>query len=228
MTKILKRCTGPCGLEKPLTDFDKNPGGKDGRRNKCKECTATGRGNGIKPNSTRARHPPEHVQKLNALKEICPDDMKVCTDCLTIKTPGEFHRSPKGSFGRKAICKQCESDRRDPLQSRRSNLMVKYGLTLEDYDRMFAEQDGKCFWCGTTEPGGKIGKYFHIDHDHVTNKVICLACASCNVGRGYFRNAQHMLDVATKWREYEIEQESKLATLPRNPTKTGLKSADAT
>ena len=145
--------------------------------------------------------------------------MKVCTDCLTVKTPDEFHRSPKGSLGRKAICKQCESDRRDPLQSRRSLLRIKYGLTLEDYDRMLTEQDGKCFWCGSTEPGGKNGKYFHIDHEHGSSPVHVygLACASCNVGRGYFRNPEHMIEVAKKWRACELAQTLTTETI------TGLK-----
>ena len=38
MTKILKRCTGPCGLEKPLSEFYKHKQCKDGVCSYCKAC----------------------------------------------------------------------------------------------------------------------------------------------------------------------------------------------
>lgn len=59
-----------------------------------------------------------------------------------------------------------------------------YGLTPEDYDRIYAHQGGKCAIC---HKGFKPGKTPHIDHEHGTNPhVRGILCAYCNtrlVGR---------------------------------------------
>ncbi len=60
-----------------------------------------------------------------------------------------------------------------------------YGITIEDYDRMLLAQDGKCHFCGSTS-GGRGGRCFAVDHDHVTGKVRGLLCASCNVQLGWY------------------------------------------
>jgi hypothetical protein len=55
-------------------------------------------------------------------------------------------------------------------------------------------QDGKCAICRTDRPGGKR-TYFHVDHDHVTNKVRGLLCSTCNTGMGKLGDS-----VSTVWR----------------------------
>ena len=63
-------------------------------------------------------------------------------------------------------------------RSKQYNLK-KYGLTVEMYDAMHIAQDGKCAICGG--PPGTI-KGFHVDHNHLTNKVRGLLCHICNQG----------------------------------------------
>lgn len=83
---------------------------------------------------------------------------------------------------------------RDPLMDRRANLRDKFGLSLEDYDRMLAEQGGGCAICGTTQAGGRHNTFFPVDHDHACcpGKKSCgkclrgLLCAKCNLGLGAF------------------------------------------
>lgn len=58
----------------------------------------------------------------------------------------------------------------------------QYGITLEDYDRMFAAQGGVCAVCGREPPDGRR---FAVDHDHVTGRVRSLLCARCNLCVGY-------------------------------------------
>lgn len=59
----------------------------------------------------------------------------------------------------------------------------QYGLTCDQYDAMFAEQDGLCAICGQPERAlerGRIRK-LAVDHDHETGRVRGLLCYSCNV-----------------------------------------------
>ncbi|WP_073837488.1 endonuclease VII domain-containing protein [Micromonospora sp. CB01531] len=61
---------------------------------------------------------------------------------------------------------------------------MKYGLTLEEYEQMADEQDGKCYLCGTSEPGGWVKCDMRIDHCHRSGKVRKLLCNRCNLVLG--------------------------------------------
>ncbi len=204
-----KRCTGPCGLEKSLNEFYEHAKSKGVVESKCKECSR--------------KHSLDRWQRKNPGRpkrpKYAPDSpTKVCRLCGQDKPVDDFHKARHGACGRKSICKQCESERRDPLVSRRSLLKNKYSLTLEDYDDMLADQGGKCCWCGTTDPG-KGENYFHVDHEHGSSPIYIygLACASCNVGRGYFRSPENMAAVAKQWTEHEERRKQGLKQ------QTGLK-----
>jgi hypothetical protein len=82
-------------------------------------------------------------------------------------------------------------------------LKRKYGLTLEDYDRMLAVQGGVCMICGNPpKPDGKqAASRLHPDHDHVTNRTRDLLCLSCNVGVGHFRDDPVLLRAAAEYIE---------------------------
>ena len=74
-------------------------------------------------------------------------------------------------------------------ESRRgARIKHRYGVTLEEYDRMFAAQDGKCAVCGEV-PGDNVrahwGGKLCIDHCHETGKVRGLLCNDCNLAVGY-------------------------------------------
>lgn len=56
-------------------------------------------------------------------------------------------------------------------------LQRRYGITLEDFNKMVSEQGGVCAICGNLP---KSTKGFHVDHNHVTRKVRGVLCASCN------------------------------------------------
>ena len=72
-----------------------------------------------------------------------------------------------------------------PLRSRRSMLRIRYGITPDDYDRMFSAQMGCCAICQTAYPNnGKGNKYLDVDHDATTGRVRGLLCRQCNVMLG--------------------------------------------
>lgn len=63
----------------------------------------------------------------------------------------------------------------------------KYGITINDYKKIFKEQDGKCKICGKMEARKrKDGELYnlHIDHDHKTLEVRGLLCNRCNICLG--------------------------------------------
>jgi len=81
---------------------------------------------------------------------------------------------------------KCYKCRRD--QSRKVCLR-KYGLTLEDYDRMLREQGGGCAICG----GDNKGKPFDVEHCHTTGKVRGLTCRRCNSLVAVFERTDDLL-----------------------------------
>lgn len=71
-------------------------------------------------------------------------------------------------------------------------LKRRYGITLDEYSRMLAEQNGVCKICQTEKQ-----KALHVDHDHATGRVRGLLCASCNSILGHFESA-----LTSKYLEY--------------------------
>lgn len=60
---------------------------------------------------------------------------------------------------------------------RKRYLRMKYGLTVDDYERMTAAQDGLCAICHRPAASGLLD----VDHDHSTGKVRKLLCGPCNM-----------------------------------------------
>lgn len=116
---------------------------------------------------------------------------KVCTTCKVEKDINEFYLRG-GNYSpnsRKSKCKECDKKRvaetywKDPSVYQNNHLKRNYGITLNEYNQMLMEQGHRCKTCGTTEPGGKHGK-FMVDHSHNTGEVRGLLCKSCNIALG--------------------------------------------
>lgn len=61
-----------------------------------------------------------------------------------------------------------------------------YGITLEEYNKMFVDQKGCCAVCNTHQSNFKKG--LHVDHCHTTLKVRKLLCANCNRTIGLYKD----------------------------------------
>lgn len=72
--------------------------------------------------------------------------------------------------------------------AREYQLQKKFGIGLEEYDRLLAAQGGCCAICGTNKPGRRDRDVFMVDHDHETNEVRGLLCHGCNAGLGNFHD----------------------------------------
>lgn len=81
--------------------------------------------------------------------------------------------------------------------NRKYSLKAHYGLTPDDYTRLFEKQDGKCAICKT--PQEKLSSRLHVDHDHKTGKIRGLLCQKCNHGLGQFNDNPKLLHMAIKY-----------------------------
>jgi hypothetical protein len=79
----------------------------------------------------------------------------------------------------------------------------RYGITLEEYNKMLEIQDHKCAICNITESEIKHGRntYFAVDHCHNTGKVRGLLCYKCNSILGFINDNTEHLKNAIKYLE---------------------------
>lgn len=77
-------------------------------------------------------------------------------------------------------------------------LMKRYGLTVEQYNQMFAEQGGVCAICGQQEVH-EYRRRLSVDHNHETGEVRGLLCHACNTGLGKFGESAERLQRAVNY-----------------------------
>jgi hypothetical protein len=78
-----------------------------------------------------------------------------------------------------------------PYESkRRHNYKTRYGISVEEYEAIFAKQNGVCAICEKPENLTKDGKLhtLAVDHNHETLQVRGLLCMNCNTRLGYFES----------------------------------------
>jgi Recombination endonuclease VII len=78
--------------------------------------------------------------------------------------------------------------KRSKEQSRASKLKCAYGMTIEEYNALFAKQKGRCLICEK-----KSKRTLHVDHCHRRNVVRWLSCGKCNRGLGFFDDDPRVL-----------------------------------
>lgn len=68
-------------------------------------------------------------------------------------------------------------------------LKRKYGITLDDYNKMLSEQNYGCIICGDAQHGKRLS----VDHCHGTGKIRGLLCDRHNMALGMFGdNIEHL------------------------------------
>lgn len=123
---------------------------------------------------------------------------KVCGRCGTERDADMFTNDKTRRDGKSPTCKPCRREnenakareymrkhRATPEGRRRfrsSQMKSVYGITLDQYEQMLADQNYKCAICGIDKC--QSGKGFSIDHDHATGAVRGLLCFHCNSAIG--------------------------------------------
>ena len=111
------------------------------------------------------------------------------------------------SIGRDAA-PELEAERRAELEKRQASRRPtsdrryrKYGLSVQAYDRLLAQQNGVCAIC--REPGRELC----VDHCHKTGRVRALLCNGCNSAIGFLRESPLLARAAATYLEQQLSKE---------------------
>ena len=100
----------------------------------------------------------------------------------------------------KILAKQKQDQLADPTKIKRSwrkqNLRRKYGLTLDQYNALLAEQYNSCALC---QESFRADKKPVVDHDHVTGRVRGILCQKCNMVLGFSGDSVERLQSAIEY-----------------------------
>lgn len=99
-------------------------------------------------------------------REYWPEGRRWCAGCQTFVRIGYVS-------GKSARCKGCRA-----ASGREYRLERDFSITKEDYDRLFAAQDGRCYLCRRRS----IRVPLAVDHDHRTGEVRGLLCPDPEYG----------------------------------------------
>lgn len=87
--------------------------------------------------------------------------------------------------------------RKKPEIRLRADLKQRYDMSLEDFKRLLAEQNGVCAICGQPETGSF--SRLSVDHDHRDNSIRGLLCAACNAGIGRLKDDPNLVERAAAY-----------------------------
>jgi hypothetical protein len=111
-------------------------------------------------------------------------DGKECNSCGVHKPLEEYNKRSgnHSKDGHYHVCKMCHREKERDARYRRL-----FDITTEDYNQMFADQEGKCGCCGKHQI--ELNKRFAVDHDHNLPKghpdrIRGLLCSNCNTSIG--------------------------------------------
>lgn len=141
-------------------------------------------------------------------------ELKTCACCGEQKPYDSFPKGKQrkdGTYALRSQCKQCTVQHNLDVyhnrggkekQKQRSfkNNLKRYGITPEEYKKLFQEQQGRCKICNTNEASRSKASYnLFVDHDHKTGIVRGLLCHHCNMGLGHFKDDTKFLKKAIEY-----------------------------
>lgn len=126
--------------------------------------------------------------------------MLTCRHCGLEKQQKEFVKHRETKSGYINTCKTCKKTRYPTSEEQKQKqwerqIKRNYGITIADYDRMFAEQNGACMGC--YQPPKK--QRLSVDHCHETGRVRGLLCQNCNIALGLVNDSAFILANLTKY-----------------------------
>lgn len=88
--------------------------------------------------------------------------------------------------------------RKNNPRKHKNQRLAMYGITVDDFEKIFKEQNKSCAICGYSDLTNS--KFFPVvDHCHDTGIVRGLLCMNCNNGLGKFRDSCRLLQNAIEY-----------------------------
>lgn len=140
-----------------------------------------------------------------------------CKECDSAKNK-KYHQDNLEEQRRKGREKAQRLRDADPVAAAEKQYAYRvkkqYGITIDEVNQMWDDQDGCCAICGEPEPDQPDRfQRMHVDHDHETGVVRGLLCSRCNQGLGYFQDDPDRLEAAAQYlRRISIPAEDDGAT----------------
>lgn len=141
--------------------------------------------------------------------------MKICYICKKEKSYELFYNRLASKDGKMSRCKDCDRIERrkrrwkpkneSPESYRNRRLKARFGITIQDYDRMNEEQKGLCAICHKPQRTSGFHEKLLVDHCHTKNKVRQLLCMPCNAALGLFKEDIVILQSAINYLEKHKE-----------------------
>lgn len=159
-----------CKKELPFSEFYKSTRNKSGYRSSCIKCynlasSLYDREHKTEKQARGKKYWQENKQKIMAYREAHKEERREKLRLYNIKN---------------------RDKRRD------YDLKIKYNISLEGYNKLFQEQEGKCAICQ------EVGKLV-VDHDHDTGQTRGLLCNNCNTAIGLLKDKEVNLYGAIKY-----------------------------
>jgi len=123
--------------------------------------------------SCRKGHPRREYSRIR------PNGRVICRECTLIQNRVWRKKNLKQA---QAYARKWYAD--NPTCAKQTHLLRYFGMTLAEWDIMYAAQDGKCAVCGEY-PRRELG----VDHDHKTGRVRALLCRACNLKIGVLEHS---------------------------------------
>ena len=143
----------------------------------------------------RAAHRTERAARAKQYRETNAEKI-----AATKRIYRETHKAEVAEGKRRWSAQNAER-RRD------TQLRWAYGISLEEYRAIEAQQGGTCAICRRAPtPARHFVACLHVDHDHLTGRVRGLLCDACNMALGKFRD-----DPATLLHAYRYLRAAKKA-----------------
>lgn len=123
--------------------------------------------------------------------KICEKEIKVestsrgrkyCDDCNERRRLSSAKKSYRKNKKKR---KEYYSKPEQKLKQKWKRLNKVFGLSEDDWKKMYSDQEGLCYLCLRTEQQLKRSRFKHkgfvVDHDHETNRIRGLLCNNCNL-----------------------------------------------
>jgi predicted transcriptional regulator len=106
-----------------------------------------------------------------------------------------YNKNKEKILAQRRFCAAIETQKKKKYSyGKQYHLKVKFGITPEQYNEMFVNQEGRCAVCGKHQK--ELKTVLAVDHDHVTEEIRGLLCGPCNMGLGMFRDDPILLQKA--------------------------------